>query len=288
MIEILVAARLLGRHVQRRAEHHAGLGQPLGLLLLAGGAQRLGDAEVHDLDEVELLALQEEQVLGLDVAMHDALGMRGAQRGRGLRGDAQRALLGQLVLAREALGERFAIEVLHHHERAAVIGVADVVDVDDVLVADRARELRLLLESRDDRLALRILLEQDLHRDALADQGVSRLVDRTHPALTDLALDQVAARERGADDVLRSPRASPLARCARVGRAAVGVHRRVYRVVGGVVVVGRRIGVAFTSLLRSCERHRGVGGAVHGLRRLTRAHDHPLRGVGRRPPRRRP
>ena len=48
----------------------------------------------------------------------------------------------------------------------------------------------------DDRLALRVLLEQHLHRDALADQRVGRLVDRAHAALPDLARDEVAPRQR--------------------------------------------------------------------------------------------
>ena len=106
---------------------------------------------------------------------------------------------GSSRLAREALGERLALEELHHDERAAVVGGAEVGDVDDVLVADRRRELRLLLEPRDDRFALRVLLEQHLHRDALADQRVRRLVDRAHAALADLARDEVAARQRRAD-----------------------------------------------------------------------------------------
>ena len=156
----------------------------------------LRDAEVDDLHEVLVLALQEEQVLRLDVAVDDALRVRGGERRRGLRGDPQDALLGQLRLAREALGERLALEELHHDERAAVVGVAEVGDVDDVLVADRRRELRLLLEARDDRFALRVLLEQHLDRDALADQRVRRLVDRAHAALADLARDEVAARQR--------------------------------------------------------------------------------------------
>jgi hypothetical protein len=201
VIELLVAAGLLGRHVQRGAEHHAGLGQPR-RVALAGRAHVLRDAEVHDLDEVLVLAAQQEHVLRLHVAVDDALGVRGAQRRRDLLRDQQDALLGQRALAQQALGERLALEELHHHERPAVAGGAEVGDVDDVLVADRGGEPRLLLEPRDDLILARVLVEQDLDRDALADQRVGGLVDRAHAALADLARDVVAAEQGLADQLV--------------------------------------------------------------------------------------
>ena len=73
-----VAARLLGRHVLGRAEDHAGAGEPRAALVERA---HLGDAEVEDLDEVgSPLALDQVDVLGLEVAVDDALGVRGAER----------------------------------------------------------------------------------------------------------------------------------------------------------------------------------------------------------------
>ena len=66
--------RLLGRDVGRRAEHLAGLGD----LLFPGEA---GDAEVADPEPV---AVVEQQVGRLDVAVHDPGGVRGIECGGGL------------------------------------------------------------------------------------------------------------------------------------------------------------------------------------------------------------
>ena len=177
LIELIVAARLLRRHVQRRAEDHDGLREPCGLFLLAARAQRLGDPEVDDLDEVGVLATENEQVLRLDVAMDDALRVRGGEHRCGLRDHAEDPLLAELGLARETLREGLAVEVLHHHERPTVDGGAEVGDRDDVLVVDRRRELRFLLEALHDRFTLRVLLEQHLHGHALVDVRVRRFVD---------------------------------------------------------------------------------------------------------------
>ena len=174
--------------------------QPIALAaLVAARLDRLRDAEVDDLHEVGVAALDQVDVLGLHVAVEDPLGVRGAERARHLAGDAQAALDRQRRLAHRQLGQRFAVEELHDDERAAVVGGAEVGDVDDVLVADRAREPRLLQQARDE-VALRDeLLQQHLHRDALADDGVLGLVDRAHAALADAAHDLVAVRQDGAD-----------------------------------------------------------------------------------------
>ena len=60
----LLAEDLLGRHVLRRADDVAGLGE-----LRVAFALRGGDAEVHDLEQAFLV---DQHVRGLEVAMHDA------------------------------------------------------------------------------------------------------------------------------------------------------------------------------------------------------------------------
>ena len=200
------------------------------------------------------------------------------ERRCGLRGDPQDALLGQLGLAREALGERLALEELHHDERAAVVGVAEVGDVDDVLVADRRRELRLLLEARDDRFALRVLLEQDLDRDALADQRVRRLVDRAHAALADLARDEVATRQRRR----RSSSAARLRRAAGVPARGVSVPLRSRASTLGRVLRGHRDrGVVAPIECRS--RHRASARPALGVSAAGRPGDDPPPGLSPEP-----
>ena len=72
------AAGLLGRHVRRRAHHHAGLGLAGALALVVG---ELGDAEVHHLDEVLLSLVDDEvDVVRLQVAVDDLVLVRRLER----------------------------------------------------------------------------------------------------------------------------------------------------------------------------------------------------------------
>ena len=63
---------------------------------------------------------------------------------------------------------------------------ARVVDVADVRAADRGGSARFAKEALADDLGGDQLRREDLHRDALADVDVLRLVDGGHPAAADL------------------------------------------------------------------------------------------------------
>ncbi len=65
-----------------------------------------------------------------------------------------------------------AVEELHHEVGRAVGQRSEVADVDDVLVADRRRALRLLAEAGDDLLVVRDLGTQDLDRQGLVQDRV--------------------------------------------------------------------------------------------------------------------
>ena len=189
---------------------------------LVARAQRLRDAEVDDLDEVlRPCASSRNRFSGLMSRWTMPFACAAASADAACDAMRRMRCSGSWCSRDEALGERLALEELHHDERAAVVGGAEVGDVDDVLVADRRRELRLLLEARDDRLALRVLLEQHLHRDALADQRVRRLVDRAHAALADLARRPCSGR--------RASCRSAVAAGCRPERGRAHRHRRVER-----------------------------------------------------------
>ena len=74
------AADLLRRHVTRRAEHDAGIGVGPGRgragFDVTGRVEQLGDAEVEDL---RARVGSDEHVVGLQVAMDDALVVRRAR-----------------------------------------------------------------------------------------------------------------------------------------------------------------------------------------------------------------
>src|SRR5262249_36000597 len=109
--------------------------------------------------------------------------------------------LGERALAAQQLGQALAREELHHHEGAAVPGLARVDDVDDVLVADRGRQPRLLDQALRHRRAGEVLVAEHLDRDlARAVAGELRLVDRAHAAFADLAGEAKAIGQRLADE----------------------------------------------------------------------------------------
>ena len=87
---------LLGTHVLRRAHHQAGLRHLLARL----AARRLGDAEVHDLHAVRRRrGLRDHDVVGLEIAVHDAQVVRRLERVGGLPDDLGGARRRQRALA---------------------------------------------------------------------------------------------------------------------------------------------------------------------------------------------
>ena len=126
-IEIGLAHRLFGRHVGRRAERHADGGELVG----AGGAHRLGHAEVGD----HGVASGEHHVVGLDVAMNDAMLVGVGEGVDHLAEDAHRLVDGNAAVAREPLAQGFAF-----HERHDVVeeslGFAGVEQRQDVGVLE--------------------------------------------------------------------------------------------------------------------------------------------------------
>src|SRR5262249_12236928 len=95
VIEVLGAARLLGRHVERRAEHRSRSRERD--VLATFGAERIGanlrNSEIEDLDDDAVgLAVREEHVRGLDVAMDDPGLVRLLKTRERLRDDSERCV----------------------------------------------------------------------------------------------------------------------------------------------------------------------------------------------------
>ncbi len=174
--------RLLGRHVERRPDRHPGLGQHRGATDLVG---RLGDAEVRDLHA----ALdRHHDVLGLEVAMHDAtlLGVREAGQGA-----FQHAADLRQRHVPDVRPQRPAVDVLHRDVRRAL--VLEVVEHgDDVRVRERARQPGLAQEAPGDRRIGRVEGAQLLDRDEPVELDLPGEVDRGHATAADLAQHLVA------------------------------------------------------------------------------------------------
>ena len=155
----------------------------------------VGDPEVAD---GQAPALVEQQVGGLDVAVDDVVAVRAVQRVGGLAQPAQRQRPRDRAAAAQAVGHRAAREVLHDHERAAVV-LADVVDGDDVAALRQPRAgARLAQEAAVGALVLGVAGGEDLDRDEAAEQLVLGSPDGRHSPVGDVAHDPVARGQRDA------------------------------------------------------------------------------------------
>ena len=104
--------------------------------------RKLGQTEVENLRAV---LVADEDVRRLDVAMDDALGVRGVQRVGELDGDLEQVRdLHRSAI--DAVAEALALERLHHDVRSAFV-VADVEDRADAGMAQRAGGSRLDAEA---------------------------------------------------------------------------------------------------------------------------------------------
>ena len=180
--DLPLAHRLLGPHVVRRAERHAGLGHPVA----AGLARGQGDAEVGH----QRAAVVQQDVLGLDVAVDHPVPVGVVERRGHLGGDPHRVGHGELLLPVEPAPERLALDEGHDVEEEAV-GLARVEQREDVRVLQVGGELDLGQEplGADDGGELG---PEQLEGDLPVVPEVLGQEDRGHAAGADLALDPVA------------------------------------------------------------------------------------------------
>ena len=207
------ATGLLGGDVLGRAEDGA-RGRHAQLAL------HLRQPEVQQLHEVGGVPRQQVDVVRLDVAVDDAQLVRPPERLRHLQRDAQRARHVQVALG-NLLVERDAVQELHREVDQAVVGLAEVRDVDDVLVVDAVRRARLTQEARLVRRAMREVARQELERDVTAHHLVSRPIHGPHPALPDALLNEVAPRHRAADQRIGQIPKRPTVQRTRRGVASI-------------------------------------------------------------------
>ena len=104
-VEIAVRHALLGAHVVWRAERDARLRQ----LFLARRGRRPGDPEIHH----QCMPVIDQDVLGLDVAVHDALLVRILERVGRLGGEQHRVIDAERPRSVEARPQRLAPDERH-------------------------------------------------------------------------------------------------------------------------------------------------------------------------------
>ena len=139
----------------------------------------------------------QEDVLGLDVPVHDPLRVRMAERVGDLPRDAHGLVERELLLALEPVAEGLAGDERHHIVEHAP-GLAAVEEREDVRMLQLGRRLDLGQETLGAERGGEIGVH-DLDRDLPVVAEVVREMHRRHPALADLPLKAVAVGEGGGE-----------------------------------------------------------------------------------------
>ena len=179
------ATRLLGAHVAGRPDRQPRLRQ----LVFARGGKRPRDAEIGD----HRLIVGQQDVRGLDIAVHHAVAVGVVERFGHLARDPERLVQAQLLLTLQPLAQRLAGDERHDIIKEPA-GLARVVQRQDVGVLQLGREPDLPQEPLDPDRA-RYFRVDHLDGGCAIVLQVVREVHGRHPATAELALDYIVAGE---------------------------------------------------------------------------------------------
>lgn len=150
----------LGRHIGGGADELVGPGEPRGV-----GQAR--DAEVGEHRVHLAVALVEQDVGGLQVAVDDAVGMAGGERVRDLRGEQRGGDRGERAVLAEVAVQVGAVDQVHDEGEEVALD-DQVAGAHDVLVSEPQQHGALAQEPHHDVRVVGELLLQDLDRHGLA------------------------------------------------------------------------------------------------------------------------
>ena len=170
-----LAARLFGRHVPGRAHDGAGLRRRRDRGGKHGGVlrDRFGELREPEVEDLDVAVLRDHQVLGLQIPVDDSGRVRLGEALGDLDAVVEQLFRRQGIARDDELAQRLALDELHRDVEGTV-GLADVVDREDVRVVQRRCGARLELETL---AAVRIrcrCARKDLDRD-LAPERRARL-----------------------------------------------------------------------------------------------------------------
>ena len=185
-VDLPVARGLLGTHVVRRPDGHAGRGERRSS---RRGGEGLGDPEVGD-DDPAAAALQQD-VVRLHVPVDDSERVRGAEGVGRFHHDAARFLGRKAPAALQLRPQPLAFHVRHDEVDEAVGALADRMDGDDVGMRQTRRRLRLTQKAGADLFTEGELRGQHLDRHAPFEPLVAGVVHHPHAAPADLSLERV-------------------------------------------------------------------------------------------------
>ena len=139
-----------------------------------------GDPEVAESEDT---VPAEDEVLRLDVPMHETRGVGRGERGAGLHAEPRHLGRRQPALPCEKLGERLALHVLHRDEGTAVI-LAHVEDAHDVRVREPRGQAGLTNEAPPQVIVPGEVLGQPLECDRPIELDVVHEIDGRHRPVT--------------------------------------------------------------------------------------------------------
>jgi hypothetical protein len=199
------ALGLLRRHVGRRADDHAGGGQPVGDG--HGGRRavvaRPGQLREAEVDDLYVPVARDHDVRGLHIAVHDPDLVRAGERLGHVECELDRPWRRQWPAGHER-AERFAPHELHDDESEAV-DLADLVDDGDVRMLECGGGPRFLHEARPSARMGDERRGQDLHGDVAVEPRVTSAVHLSHPARAHALDDLVGAEAAPRRKVFRRP-----------------------------------------------------------------------------------
>ena len=135
----------------------------------------------------------------LDVPVHDPVPVCEAERREDLARVLDRDVDRRGASADDELLERAPVEELHR-DVVGLLGLAAVVDRDDVRMVESRSVLRLAAETLDELVVVRVAAVEDLDRDPTPELLVLGEVDVGHPTRPELALDPVAPVKERVDE----------------------------------------------------------------------------------------
>ena len=177
------SGELLGRHVGGRSVADLVAGNFVG---------ERGQAKVGD---HHLAAAVEHDIGWFQIAMEDALGVRGGEAGAQLARDFDSFVRWQSADAAQQRAEIFAVDVFHRQIRLA-FDLAEIVHAADIGMRDLARDADFIVEAAEGGWIARGHFGQEFERHLLAEREIVRAIDFSHAAAAEERNDPVAIGEQ--------------------------------------------------------------------------------------------
>ncbi len=177
------------------------------------------DTEIRD----ERLAIVQQDVLGLDVAVDHAVAVRVVERARHFARDAHGFANRKLPLARQSCAQRLAGDYRHHVVQQSV-SIATVEQRKYVRMLQPCCRANLAQETIGAQCGTEIRMKH-LDRDIAIVPQIMREIDGSHPASAELALDAVAVGERRCESLNDGHRAQKCSGVAKPARSELFLRR---------------------------------------------------------------